>query len=504
MRLEKASKPGFGIHWFRRDLRLAGNPALLWNCQQNQGRVVGLFSFDSQFLSRADFSANRFGFFLNTLKALKKEMKAQGGDLLVLDAEPRLAFSGLLKHWEQSGNPLPTHVTWNRDYEPYARERDSKVQMLLSGEYGITCHIERDHLILEPNEVLKDPQKGPVGGPKKSSSYQVYSPFAKRWFATLQTTEMKSRVSQQSEIPALKLQWADLLSKVPAKLNLNDALEEFIKKNQPTVKVPLPPAGHAAALKQLDDFKNRLKVYQTDRDFPAIHGTSGLSIYLKNGSITAAQIVEELGLLKCKFQQETGPSRFLKEIVWREFYYSILYHHPRVEHEAFLTKFKSITWENDKTLFKAWCEGKTGFPIVDAGMRQLNQTGWMHNRMRMVVASFLVKDLLIDWRWGENYFMKMLLDGDLAPNNGGWQWAASTGCDPQPYFRIFNPLLQSKKFDPEGVYIRKFVSELSSLRSREIHDPPEALRRAHGYPNPVVHHAARKIDALRLYSFNAV
>lgn len=199
-----------------------------------------------------------------------------------------------------------------------------------------------------------------------------------------------------------------------------------------------------------------------------------------------------------KAKPASSAEKFLKEIAWREFYYSILYHFPRVETETFIEKFNDIPWENNEVFFKKWCEGQTGFPIIDAGMRELNTTGWMHNRVRMIVASFLTKDLLIDWKWGEKYFMEKLLDGDLAPNNGGWQWAASTGCDPQPYFRIFNPWLQSERFDPDGSYIRKFVPELKLIATKALHDPT-AHRSQFGYPSPVVIHAEQKDKALSLY-----
>jgi deoxyribodipyrimidine photo-lyase len=214
--------------------------------------------------------------------------------------------------------------------------------------------------------------------------------------------------------------------------------------------------------------------------------------------LTSAQALAALKLERERFDAGTGPSHFLKELAWREFYYQILWFHPRVEREAFIRKYKDLEWENSPELFEAWKQGQTGYPIVDAGMRQLRATGWMHNRVRMIVASFLTKDLLIDWRWGERYFMEQLLDGDLAPNNGGWQWAASTGCDPQPYFRIFNPVLQGEKFDPEGTYVREWVPELRNASAKIIHDP-HGKGRFPGYSIPVVEHAARKSKALALF-----
>ena len=254
---------------------------------------------------------------------------------------------------------------------------------------------------------------------------------------------------------------------------------EFEQKNKINVTIPIPEAGFQVALTQLKSFTDHLTDYQQNRDFPDLPGTSRLSMFLKNGSLTSAQIIQALRLQGLIWTQKTGKVQFLKEIVWREFYYHILYHRPDVEKNAFNLNYQNIQWENNNGLFLRWKEGTTGFPIVDAGMRELRETGWMHNRVRMIVASFLVKDLLIDWRWGENYFMKELLDGDLAPNNGGWQWAASTGCDPQPYFRIFNPWLQSEKFDPNANYIRKFVPELRKIPTKAIHRP-EGDRGAYG------------------------
>ncbi len=494
------STPSYGLHWFRRDLRVAGNPSLQWSWKEHQGRVLGVFCFDSKFLSRPDFSHNRFAFFLENLKELKKELRQTGGDLIVLDQGPKEGFDQLVKALRKKAIPLPATVSFNRDYEPFARERDKAMTGFLSKELGMTVHTERDHLLIEPSEIFKDEAPG--------SYYQIYTPFAKRWFALFQSDRMRQRVSSQKqalkylraraqgETPKLfSLTWDKLFGGAcPVKDHFNRVAEENSKK----VTVPIPPAGTLAALERLKAFKKHLGAYSKDRDFPGQDGTSKMSLYFKNGSLTTALALGEMDLAGEKFQAPGGPARFLMEVVWREFYYHILYHCPRVEKEAFLEKYKNLKWENRKDYFAAWKEGKTGYPIVDAGMRQLKKTGWMHNRVRMIVASFLTKDLLIDWRWGEKYFMETLLDGDLAPNNGGWQWAASTGCDPQPYFRVFNPKLQSERFDPEGHYIREYVPELAGLDSKAIH-APEGLNRPAGYPAPIVNHAERKALALALY-----
>lgn len=273
-----------------------------------------------------------------------------------------------------------------------------------------------------------------------------------------------------------------------------DCLDAYREKVRS--RVPLPRAGSLAAFEVLQDFAPKLKSYAEDRDIPSLKATSRLSIYFKNGSLTVAQAIAYLGLDYYEKKATDGKAKFLAELIWREFYYYILFHFPQVEHQAFQARFADLKWENNEAFFEAWKTGRTGFPLVDAGMRELNSTGWMHNRVRMVVASFLTKDLLIDWRWGERYFMERLLDGDLAPNNGGWQWAASTGCDPQPYFRIFNPYLQSEKFDPKGDYIRKYVPELLYVPDSRIHEPQGVK----AYPAPIVEHAVQREKALKLYS----
>ena len=407
-------------------------------------------------------------------------MQAVGGDLLILDQAPERAFSEIVSKI----NGLQS-VSWNRDYEPFARARDQKVKTLLRS-LKIDVITERDHLLIEPHEITKSPT------PSDKNYYQVFSPFAKKWFSLLHTPEISDRIDVQST----GLQYLERLEKKQLKtdlfkitwkklLSLPDSLEQFEKENSRHVQIFIPEGGAIEAFKRLKLFN--LDSYENKRDFPYQDGTSRLAIYFKNGSLTSSQVIAFLKL-------SSDSSKYLREIVWREFYYSILFHVPRVENEAFLEKYRDMKWQNNESYFQAWCEGKTGYPIIDAGMRQLKQTGWMHNRVRMIVASFLTKDLLIDWRWGENYFMKMLLDGDLAPNNGGWQWASSTGCDPQPYFRIFNPLLQSQKFDPDGNYIRTYVPELAGLDAKQIHAP-----NIKGYPKPIVDHQKQKIKALALY-----
>lgn len=468
----------FTIHWFRRDLRVQGNPALQWAAKKHAGKVVGLFCFDAKFLARPDFSHNRFQFFLETLTELKREMKEAGSELLVLAMPAEEAFPKVLKLLKSK----PEHITWNRDYEPYARQRDGVIENLLVSQ-GIEVSTQSDHLLIEPHELLNFS--------KKEGPYQIYTPFSNVWLEMARLSHVKKRIETQME-PSEKfsLGWNSLFKES----KLTDSLEEFKKKNLSHVTVPIPKAGSHVALKKVKTFKEKLNAYSDKRDIPSVEGTSQLSIYLKNGSITTAQIIGHLDLQSARSE---SAKKYLKELVWREFYYHILFFHPQVEKEAYKKQYNNIKWENDPKLFEAWKEGKTGFPIVDAGMRQLNETGWMHNRVRMIVASFLTKDLLIDWRWGEKYFMEKLLDGDLAPNNGGWQWAASTGCDAQPYFRVFNPTTQSEKFDPEGIYLKRWIPELRELSSKVIHDPAPLERGE--YPNQIIDHSERREMAIQLF-----
>ncbi len=484
----------YGVHWFRRDLRVAGNVALEKQFKKHDGKVLGLFCFDKKFLSRPDFSVNRFQFFLNTLVELKKELRAIGGDLLVMDVGPDEAFGKILSDLDKDSIARPSSVSWSRDYEPFAVERDLRLETYFISE-GIECFHERDHLLIEPWELSKD----------DGSGYQVYTPFSKKWLEIFSTDEVQTRIKRQEKSfqylrrisegkqeKVFALTWKKLFN---GKDIYPDYLKQYSDRNLKNVDIPIPKSGSLAALGALIDFKKKLLKYGDSRDFPELSGTSGLSIFLKNGSLTTAQIISFLKL-KSYSNKTMGADVFLSELIWREFYYHILYRNPRVEGEAFLHKYKNLKWENNKKYFEAWKSGRTGFPIVDAGMRQLNQTGWMHNRVRMIVASFLTKDLLIDWRWGEKYFMEKLLDGDLAPNNGGWQWAASTGCDAQPYFRIFNPWLQSKRFDPQGHYIKKYLPELQNIAIKDLHAPILG----HGvYPAPIVDHALQKEKTLRLF-----
>jgi deoxyribodipyrimidine photo-lyase len=469
-----------GIHWFRRDLRIEDNIALYTQLRKFNGAVLGIFTFDSNFLSRSDFSHNRFQFFLHTLRELKNQLNQSGSDLLVLDMPPADAFDFLI---HKLASKYDVHVSWNRDYEPFARNRDRTIEQKLA-QAGWKTSTFRDHLIFEPSEILS----------KSNEPYKVFTPFSRTWLTAFKESHLDRIKQINGNRESFKvIAWKDILQQqLP-----EDQLESFILKNSPHVTVKIPEAGYASASKQLKEFSRRVHHYSSDRDRVDLEGTSDFSRFLKNGSLTTAQIIYKLELFECSENDGTFP--FLRQLIWREFYYHVLWHFPFVETQSFLPQFRKIDWENDEYKFSAWKNGQTGFPIVDAAMRQLSQTGKMHNRARMIVASFLTKDLHIDWRWGEQWFMNQLLDGDLALNNGGWQWAASTGTDPQPYFRIFNPTRQSEKFDPCGGYIRTWVPELAQLSDKEIHDPKEEVRKLLGYPLPIVDHRQSAIKAELLY-----
>jgi deoxyribodipyrimidine photo-lyase len=476
----------WGIHWFRRDLRLTGNALLREHCKKRDGRVLGVFCVDPAILKRPDFSHDRFAFYLETLHDLREELRERGGDLLVLESlegGPESTFAAWLETLKNSRAPLPSSWSWNRDYEPFAIHRDSRMEQLLHEKHGIEVLTGRDHLMIEPRELQKPAAKG------ESGFYQVYTPFKKKWLSILaspdQAGEMQTRFKEaQARAPRFEPLPPGV---IPAGLRSRDVLQAYRESTGKRTKVKIPEAGSKAASRALTLFlREKVENYPRDRDLPALRGTSGVSIFLKNGSLTVPAILAEMirhEKIHATGQGSAAAVKYVEELIWREFYYHILAHVPRVERHPFHQKYEKLEWENDPKLFDAWKEGRTGYPIVDAGMRQLNETGWMHNRVRMIVASFLTKDLLIDWRWGERYFMERLLDGDLAPNNGGWQWAASTGCDPQPYFRIFNPALQSQRFDPKGDYARKWIPELGTSH----------------YPEPIVDHAIQKKRALAMY-----
>jgi len=422
------------IFWFRRDLRIEDNAGLFHALKENQ-RVLPLFIFDSTILDQLeDEDDARVTFIYNEVNRLNEELKKSGSQLFCIYGNPLKIFEALLK----SHNVSAVYI--NNDYEPTAIARDEAVSELLK-THNSELKSFKDQVVFERNEVTKDDGK----------PYTVFTPFSKKWKEKLNKFYLKPYPVSRYKASFLK---ADD-GKIPSLNSMG-----FKESGQHFPDRFLNP----------DVAKN----YGEDRDFPGIPGTTRMGIHLRFGTVSIRMLVA-----RAKEINET----LLNEFIWREFYQTILYHFPQVVHNAFKPAYDKIEWQNDTDLFHKWCEGQTGYPIVDAGMRELNATGFMHNRVRMVTASFLTKHLLIDWRWGEAYFAKKLLDYDLASNNGGWQWSAGCGCDAAPYFRVFNPELQAKKFDPDNRYIRKWVPEFE--RSN--------------YVKPIVDHKFARDRALRVY-----
>jgi deoxyribodipyrimidine photo-lyase len=369
----------------------------------------------------------------------------------------------------------------NGDYEPAAIARDDAVEAAL-GAQGRRLHRAKDQAIFEKDEVVS----------RAGKPFVVFTPYRNAWLAKLEPFYLEAYPVERH---AARLARAPFAHAMPTLASLGF---------EPTGITATPlGAGSAGARRLLDEFTGRLDAYAQKRDLPAVRGTSYLGVHNRFGTIS----VRSLARL-AQSRGGAGAQAWLSEIAWRDFFFQVLWHHPRVEKEAFRAEFARLAWPNDERLFAAWREGRTGYPLVDAAMAQLNTTGFMHNRLRMVAASFLCKDLLVDWRLGERYFAGALNDYDLAANNGNWQWAASTGCDAQPYFRIFNPVTQSERFDPEGAFIRRHLPALARVPARYVHAPwtlPADLQAASGcvigrdYPAPIVDHAAQREKALALY-----
>ncbi len=417
------------VFWFRRDLRLNDNTGLT-KALQSGFEVLPLFIFDSNILDELPGDDARVSFIWRTLKEIDLQLKEYGSSLLVKQGDPLAVWKALIENTDIE------EVYCNKDYEPYSIDRDQKVNDLLAGK-GISFHAFKDQVIFEENEVLK-----PDGG-----VYTVYTPYKNRWLEQFNSKGLPAGNEADTD------RFYCFESNFPSL--------EAIGFQESEIEVK------TYDLSQLDR-------YEKNRDFPAIDGTSYLSVHLRFGTVSIREIVRRV--------HKQYPA-FLNELIWREFFMQILFHYPQVVNKNFRSKYDGIAWRNNETDFHRWCRGNTGYPMVDAGMRQLNKTGYMHNRVRMVVASFLCKHLLIDWRWGEAYFAKMLLDYELSSNNGNWQWAAGTGCDAAPYFRVFNPAEQQKKFDPQRKYIKKWIPELETFN----------------YPDPMVDHKFARERALSVY-----
>lgn len=421
------------LFWFRRDLRLEDNTGLYYALQQEKN-VLPLFIFDQNILDKLEEKADaRVDFIHAQLADIKSSLEKKGSSLLVRHGTPQEVFEELAGEYELHA------VYTNRDYEPYAKERDERVEKLLKKKEVLFLSF-KDQVIFEPGEILNG----------SGECYKVFTPFSKTWLENFEKRKIQELGSPN---------WKNLKS---SKALPMPSLEELgFRKSD----IPIPSKATDEAL---------IRHYDETRDFPAQQGTSRLGIHLRFGTVSVRKLALQAAPLN---------GTFLNQLIWREFYMAILAYYPQVVDQAFKPEYDRIPWRNDEKEFRAWCEGKTGFPIVDAGMRELNETGYMHNRVRMITASFLTKFLLIDWRWGEAYFAQKLLDYDLAANNGSWQWAAGTGTDAQPYFRIFNPESQMKKFDPDLAYIKRWVPELGTNK----------------YPKPMVDYKFARQRALDTY-----
>jgi deoxyribodipyrimidine photo-lyase len=401
------------LFWHRRDLRIEDN-AGLWKALKSGYLVQPIFIFDTTILHTLNSDDRRVQFIYQEIVNLKHQYASLGTDLIVYFSTPQTVLSQLSTDKNLVG------VYFNRDYEPYALNRDSIVVDLLKNA-GISCVGSKDHVVFEKNEVTKDDGK----------PYTVFTPFSRKWKQKLTPYHLKEYPVHSYFDSFLKCNSSPLIS-----------LEEMGFKTQTNFNFP----SKVVSVEQVMN-------YHLTRDIPRLDGTTRLSVHLRFGTISIRQ------LAKHAMQHNEV---FLNELIWREFYQQILYHFPHTVDKAFKPQYDFIEWENNETHFEAWCNGKTGYPFVDAGMRELNETGFMHNRARMVTASFLTKHLLIDWRWGERYFAEKLIDFDLASNVGGWQWAASSGCDAAPYFRVFNPSAQAEKFDKDLSYIKKWIPEFGT------------------------------------------
>lgn len=428
-------KQTINVFWFRRDLRITDNAGLL-KALTSGLPVLCMFIFDTEILQKLeDKDDARVTFIYSRVNKLKQELENQGSSLKVYHSSPLEAFAKL------AGEFNIQKVFANKDYEPETIRRDEKVSHFLE-KRGIGFMLLKDHVIFEEKEIAKD----------NGEPYTVFTPYSRKW---------KQKLKEQGlEFFPSEKHLAELFRTEPFGL---PSLTEigFVKSN---ILVPEPDISPA-----------KLKAYAETRNFPALNGTTGLGPHLRFGMVSVREVV--------KIAEKISET-FLNELIWRDFFISILSNFPQVVHQSFKPKYDFIRWRNNEEEFEKWCRGETGYPMVDAGMRELNRTGIMHNRVRMIAASFLVKHLLIDWRWGEHYFARNLLDFELASNNGNWQWAAGCGCDAAPYFRVFNPETQQKKFDPNLQYIRKWIPEFGTT----------------DYPEPVVEHTfarQRAIDTFK-------
>lgn len=468
-----------GLMWFRRDLRIEDNAALHQALRQCF-RVSCVFVFDTDILCALPSADRRVAFIDGCITELDHELQRAGAGLIVRYGPA----SQVIPELAQGLNVNAVFAA--RDYEPLAHSRDVTVAALLERD-GRELLLLKDQVIFEMSEILNG----------QGRPYRVFTAYKNSWLKALRPVHMNA-VANKPLLSKLAL--------IPVHLTARPTLKD-LGFTPPARSIPVA-AGSNGAQALFADFLPRMDAYHERRDFPAVKGPSYLSVHLRFGTISLRALVR--AAYPAMKLGSASAATWLSELIWRDFYFMILHHFPYVTDHAFRSEYDAIVWESDAEAdenFEAWCNGLTGYPIVDAAMRQLNQTGYMHNRLRMIVASFLIKDLGIDWRRGENYFARQLNDFDLASNNGGWQWAASTGCDAQPYFRIFNPVAQSHKSDAQGDFIRRYVPEVADLSDKDIHAPwlaqPATLINAKvtlgcSYPMPIVDHSsARKLTLAR-------
>ena len=460
------------LFWHRNDLRIFDNIGLS-AARRKSPHIIGLFCLDENILSQDDIAPARVKYMIGCLTQLQQRYRDLGSQLLIIKGKPEEAVPKLATSLNAKA------VYWNMDVEPYSRKRDRQVQEALDENQIETANFW-DRLLHYPGEILT----------KSDSPYKVYTPFWRNW-------KQQEKPGIAKEITSLEgLDNTD----IKGAIELPTALELGFKWDTPLLLEP----GEDAAKERLEAFcDSAIYEYDEQRDFPWIEGTSTLSAALKFGAIGIRTVWQAtLNTLKnCRSDEaKKNVITWQQELAWREFYQHCMHFFPELAEGAYREELKNFPWENNEKYFQAWCEGRTGYPIVDAAMTQLNEIGWMHNRCRMIVASFLTKDLIVDWRWGEKYFMQKLFDGDLSANNGGWQWSASSGMDPKP-LRIFNPASQAKKFDPDAEYIREWLPELRSVDTEYLVSgkiPPEECDRT-GYPQPIVDHKVQQRKFKQLY-----
>jgi deoxyribodipyrimidine photo-lyase len=472
--------------WFRRDLRADDHAALFHACKAAR-RVWCVFIFDRDILDLLPRTDRRVEFIHGSvveLDAMLRQLGSPLGGLVVSHARaveelPRLARAMQVQA-----------VYANHDDEPASLARDALVRGELAAS-GIAFHTSKDHVIFERSEVLS------LAG----TPYGVFTAYKNAWLKKLEPYDVRSYAVARH---------AQSLAPLPDGLSPGAPSLTDIGFQPTNLRALGIHSGASAGQALLSDFLTRINSYDSTRDFPAVKGPSYLSVHLRFGTVSIRELARE-AWARARAGSH-GAQVWLSELIWRDFYHQILHHHPHVVESSFKPEYDRIHWEKGphaQALFSAWCHGQTGYPLVDAAMAQLNQTGYMHNRLRMVTASFLIKDLGIDWRWGERYFAEKLNDYDLAANNGGWQWAASSGCDAQPYFRVFNPVSQSEKFDPQGKFIRRYLPQLATLPDTAIHAPWTAtpidlagagLVLGQDYPLPIVRHEEARLRTLDRYA----